>query len=91
MTQSCHAAIQFQKEHPDIQEEWFVKSNYLAILAVEDEEALTRLIEEATRVGIRLSVFREPDIDNAITAIALEPGNRSKRLCSRFPLALKAA
>jgi hypothetical protein len=39
--------------------------------------------------GIRFSVFKEPDIDNQITAIALEPGSKSKKICSNLSLALK--
>lgn len=38
---------------------------------------------------IKLSVFREPDIDNQITAIALEPGTQTKKLCSNIKLALR--
>jgi hypothetical protein len=39
--------------------------------------------------GIRFSTFREPDFDNELTAIALEPGDKSRRATSSFPLALK--
>jgi len=31
-------------------------------------------------------VFREPDINNQITAVALEPSDASKRLTSSCPL-----
>lgn len=87
--QSIHAAIQFKFEHPEISLNWFEKSNYLGLLSVANEGELIALIEQATEKGISLSVFREPDIDNQITAIALAPGPQSKKLCSRLPLALK--
>jgi peptidyl-tRNA hydrolase len=87
--QSIHAAIQFKFEHPEISLDWFEKSNYLGLLSVANEGELIALIEQATEKGIALSVFREPDIDNQITAIALSPGPQSKKLCSRLPLALK--
>jgi Peptidyl-tRNA hydrolase PTH2 len=87
--QSIHAAIQFKFEHPEISLNWFEKSNYLGLLSVVNEVELIALIEQATEKGIPLSVFREPDIDNQITAIALAPGPQSKKLCSRLPLALK--
>ena len=87
--QSIHAAIQFGIEHPETYKIWFEKSNYLGWLSVADEAALCRLIETAKDCGIEFSIFREPDIGNEITAIALQPGCESKRLCRNLPLALK--
>jgi hypothetical protein len=76
-------------EHPDIHQEWYKNSNYLGLLSVENEMELQRLIDKATALDIRFSVFREPDIDNQITAIALAPHPKSKKLCSNLRLALK--
>lgn len=87
--QSQHAAIQFVMEHPEIGKVWFGKSNYLGWLSVADEQELCQLIEKAHQLGITVSVFREPDVDDRITAIALEPGARSRKLCSTLTLALK--
>lgn len=89
MAQSCHALRQFSEEHKDIDKEWFQKSNYLAVLAAKDERSLLKLIEKADSKGIKFSVFFEPDLEYQITAVALEPGIDSKRLCSNFRLALK--
>ena len=79
----------FMAEHKEISSEWYFKSNYLGLLSVKDEIHLNELVVKANELGIRCSVFREPDIDNQITAIALAPGPLTKRLCSRIPLALK--
>lgn len=87
--QSMHALRQFTAEHPERDREWFDNSNYLGLLSVTDEPALNVIIEQAVNQNIRLSVFREPDIDNQITAIALEPGPKSKKICSKLKLALK--
>lgn len=87
--QGMHAAIQFGMDHPGTNREWFEKSNYLGFLSVSNEEELLSLAEKANLLGIEYSVFREPDIDNQATAIALAPGSKSKKLCSRFDLALK--
>jgi hypothetical protein len=35
--QACHAARQFAADYPEIEREWFERSNYLAFLAVPDE------------------------------------------------------
>lgn len=87
--QSMHALRQFTAEHPEIDRIWFEQSNYLGLLSVSDEKELNNLIEQATAHDIRFSIFREPDIDNEITAIALAPGPKAKKLCSRLPLALR--
>jgi hypothetical protein len=84
-----HALRQFTADHPEIDRQWFEQSNYLGLLSVADEKELTDLIEQATYHNIPFSVFREPDVDNQITAIALAPGTKSKKLCSRLPLALR--
>lgn len=76
-------------EHPEINKSWFEVSNYLGLLSVDNEIDLMNLIADAEDKGIKYSIFREPDIDNQITAIALEPGIKSKKLCSSLPLALK--
>lgn len=84
-----HAAIQFGFEHPDINKNWFYNSNYIGLLSVDKESDLIEIIKKAQEQKIAFSVFREPDVDNEITAIALEPGSRTKKLCSRISLALK--
>lgn len=87
--QAIHAAIQFTFEHPEYSKAWFDQSNYLGFLSVANESKLVELIDQATQEDIRCSVFKEPDIDDQITAIALAPGPRTKKLCSKLSLALK--
>lgn len=87
--QSMHALRQFTAEHPEIDKHWFERSNYLGLLSVSNEEELNSLIQRAQLNDIKFSVFKEPDIDDQITAIALEPGAKSKKLCSKLPLALR--
>lgn len=87
--QSMHALRQFTAEHPEIDKEWFEQSNYLGLLSVANEYELNQLIEKALTQGIKFSVFKEPDVDNEITAIALEPGTKTKKLCANIKLALR--
>lgn len=84
--QACHAMREFVREHPEVDRAWYDNSNHLALLAVANEEALNLLLRRAQRRGVRFSLFREPDRDNELTALALEP--EARRLCRDLPLAL---
>ena len=61
-------------------------SNNLVVLQVQNKEELARLAYDATVQGHRLSCFKEPDLDDELTAVALEP--QAKMLVQRLPLAL---
>ena len=43
----------------------------------------------ALTLGLRHSLVREPDLDDDVTAIALEPGPMAKRLCAQLACAGK--
>jgi len=66
-----------------------MKNPYLAVLSAQDENSLKQLIKKAKEKDIKMSIFREPDINNAITAITLEPSDATRKLTSSLPLALK--
>ena len=87
--QSGHALIQFQYNFPDIAKKWYEESNYLAYLSVENEEELKNLISKVKNSNLKYSIFREPDIDNQITAIAIEPSDQTRRLTSSLPKMLR--
>lgn len=55
-------------------------------LAARDELALTWLAEDAAAADLAHTAFREPDLDDALTAVALEPA--AHRLVRKLPLAL---
>ncbi len=59
------------------------------MLSVSDKDELLNFIEKIKSMGIRHSVFIEPDLNNEITAIALEPTERSHKVCSNLPLMFK--
>lgn len=89
LAQSCHACFEFHMKYPDVIKEWHNNSNYIAILAAKDESELISLVRKLESKKIKFAIFRESDLNNEITAIAIEPGPRGKRLTSSFPLALK--
>lgn len=87
--QSSHAAINFIFEHPDRAGPWFKDSNYLVQLSTVDEQSLLKLIEKCEYNKIKYTAFREPDIDNQITAIAIEPSLITQKMVSNLPLLFK--
>ena len=84
--QSAHAVIDFQHEYPVESREWQTTSNYLALLTVADEYQLDKLIQKAELLGIKHTIFREPDLGNEMTAVAFEPSDKSRKLTSACPL-----
>jgi hypothetical protein len=58
-------------------------------LAAKNEEELINLTHRLIKKGIKFSLFSEPDLDNEITAIAIEPGDKGRRITGSFPLALR--
>ena len=89
IAQSLHAFREFIREYPELESNWYNNSNYIAVLSAKDEDELIRFLIRLEKKGIRFSIFREPDFNNEITAIALEPGDKSRRACGSYPLALK--
>ena len=87
--QAAHAAIEFQYEFPEVAKEWNTNSKYLVFLSTQDEQSLKSFIERAKQKNIKYSIFVEPDMNDEITAVALEPTQESQKLCSSLPLALK--
>lgn len=89
MSQALHAFRSFIEAYPDVELDWYTNSNFIAILAAKDESELKSIIQKAIKKEIKYSYFREPDLNNEITAIAVEPGRPGKKLTSYLPLALK--
>lgn len=74
---------------PEQYKQWHTSSNYLICLSAKDEQALHALAAKLLAEGIKHSMFREPQLGNQVTAISIEPSERTRKICSNFPLALK--
>lgn len=85
--QSVHGAIEFCLQYPELTREWHNKSNYIVILAVDNEDELISIIQRAEARGIWCTYFNEPDLDDEVTAVVLEPGLDSRKLSSNIKLA----
>lgn len=80
--QALHAFRAFQTAFPVLENYWHQEHNNIVVLQVEDLEALTGRLEAA---NLRLAKFREPDRDDELTAICVEPN--AQRMLSNLALA----
>lgn len=78
--QSAHAAIDFALTWPQKVPE------ALVMLVCPDEDELRWLYQKARLADVSVSAFHEPDLDDQLTALALEPV--AARLVRKYPLAL---
>ncbi len=67
--QGGHALAEFLIKNPDTQTEW--SNGTLIYLGVKNEEELERWIYKINKKNINYAKFREPDIGDQITSIAL--------------------
>lgn len=74
---------------PTITSSWYHQSNYLICVSAPDEVALAELAARAHEEGIAVTIVREPDLCDEITAVALEPGAAARRLCANLPNTLR--
>lgn len=88
IAQAIHAKDKFSMEHPAINNAWYEQSNYICVLQVADEDALFTIKNRALSLQIRCVSFSEPDRNDELTAIAIEPGSITKELCKNLKLAL---
>jgi len=84
-----HAAMEFANEYKEEHKFWHATSNSLVVLTVSDEKQLWELTEKLSRMGLRASLFKEPDIGHELTAVAVVPCLGAKKPLSSFPLAGK--
>ena len=88
LAQACHGIRQFSEEHGEIDKKWFKNSNYICVLETLNEQSLEQLVEHAKIKGVAHSLFREPDLNNEITVLVLEPSWYSRKICKKLKLAL---
>lgn len=84
-----HAAVEFTLNNFEEVLSWHKISNYVVCLSVPNETELLKYTDKAKVKDIKHQLFREPDYDNAATALCLEAGELSRKLCSNLPLLFK--
>lgn len=86
IAQAMHAAIEFTQRYPELTANWYHKSNSVVILEYHD---LTEFKSLLTNKQVIHCEFYEPDMNNRLTALALEPTAISRELTARLKLAGK--
>lgn len=89
VVQTAHAIADFSYDHPDVFRQWKQESNSIITLAVKDEQSLINLYNKLKEKTEFITEFREPDIDNEMTAIAIYGTPDIRKMLSNIPLALK--
>lgn len=87
LAQACHAMRQWTAEHPEEDRRWFEESNTLVLLEAANESALTALVGRARDAGVSCAEFREPDMEDRLTALAVGPPGSV--FVAQLPLALR--
>jgi peptidyl-tRNA hydrolase len=78
--QACHATRDFTISFPE------EGADTLVLVNVPNEPELEHVRLRLRRAGIRHSAFREPDLGDALTAVAIAPEGRG--VCRKLSLAL---
>lgn len=82
LAQACHVTREFGQRFASLD-----VGESLVVLHAPSESALVELAARASRDGVALAVFHEPDLGGAATAAAFD--GRARKLLSCLPLALR--
>lgn len=80
--QAIHAFRAFQDDHPEVEADWHANANNIVVLQADE---LPSLADQLEARGFRLARFHEPDLDDQLTAVCVEPN--AWRQLSSLPLA----
>lgn len=65
-----HAAVEYCVKYPERIKDWHTTSQTVVLLTVKDERWLELIGVKLKRKGLPVAWFREPDMDDQLTAIA---------------------
>lgn len=83
--QSTHAALEFVLNFPDIAKDWN-KSKYLVQVTVPSKEDLERFRDTLDFHNLKYYAFYEPDLNNELTALCIEPDPLTLKLIKKLKL-----
>jgi len=89
VAQTKHAALEFAYHHNEVFRQWKSESNSVITLAAKDEQSLLDLYTRLEKLTPHLISFREPDIDDQMTALCVYGTPEIRKMLSSYPLALR--
>lgn len=88
ISQSIHAKDEFTRRYPELEATWARDSNTIIILSGSNND-LYSVIGKALTKGVCYATFKEPQLNNEVTAVALEPSYSTVEVVRGLPLALR--
>lgn len=86
MSQMGHSIAQYMLDYPDLARKW--NNNYLISLSVNSESKLESLLTKLCNMGVPVSYFTEPDINDELTSICFLETEHTKRITHQLKLSL---
>lgn len=83
--QSTHAALEFVLNFPDIAKDWN-ESKYLVQVTVPSKDDLERFRDTLDFHNLKYYAFYEPDLNNELTALCIEPDPLTLKLIKKLKL-----
>lgn len=84
-SQLVHATAEFFYHHNDEARAWYEQSNTVVLLEALGERDLHALVRL-----VRAAKVHEPDLNNALTALAILPSSGGNKVTRKLPLAFRA-
>ena len=89
--QSAHAVAEYLLKYPAYDDPFFGKqrwsNGFLILVSVEDQERLEYYSWKASKIGLPVAEWREPDLENTLTAIAVDINEEKQaNLFKKLPL-----
>lgn len=87
--QAMHAMAEFLFKFKEKSEEWHINSNSICLLEADNISHLEEIKLKANDKNISFAEFYEPDYNNSLTTIALEPGTKTKKILLSFQISFE--
>lgn len=87
IAQTGHGIAQFLLENPELGKLW--NNQFLISLSVKTKDKLEFLLSKLNDIGVPLSFFTEPDLNDELTSICFLETDDTKKFTNNLQLTLK--